>query len=108
MTSNTNIFNIPSTKLTAAQRKFVALELRKPEIQKWHEEMQEALAEVEKEIGDGGYFQDANGVVYKILHPEGKFVYFEKYGYVRTKRDGESRGTLSVKEAREQGFKVPD
>lgn len=107
--ANTNIFDIPTPKkLSVAQRAFIALEMQKPSIQKWHEDMQMALEAVEKEVGIDGYFQDANGTVYKVTRPEGKFVFFEKFGYLRTRRDGETRGSLSVKEAKEHGFRVPE
>jgi hypothetical protein len=49
---------------------------------------------------------DVEGIVYGIIEPEGRFIYYEKYSYVRTKRPGESRGTLSIKEAKERGFPV--
>ena len=52
-------------------------------------------------------FQDpSDKTVYKITKPEGKFVHFETWGYDRTKREGEVRGSLSVKEAKERGFDV--
>ena len=87
--------------MTPAMEAFVALEKRKNEIKKYFEDLETAVEAVSKEIGENGYFQDAEGTVYKIVRPEGKFVHFEKWGYERTKREGEARGTLSVKEAKE-------
>jgi hypothetical protein len=49
---------------------------------------------------------DEQGIVYGIVEAEGKWIPYEKYTYVRTKREGEQRGTLSVKEAQERGFQV--
>lgn len=56
--------------------------------------------------GEGYLFQDADGTVYKTNEPEGKFVYFEKVEILRTRREGETKGSLSMKEARDAGFVV--
>lgn len=60
------------------------------------------------EVGINGYFQDEEGTVYKLVIPNGKFVYFDKLGYERTRRPGEKRGDLSMKEAQEAGFILPN
>ena len=93
--------------MTEAQKKFVELERKKEEVKKFFEELKAAIEVVSKEIGVGGYFQDDAGIVFKITEPEGRFVNYEKISYVRTKRPGEQRGTLSVKEAEEKGFVIP-
>lgn len=90
--------------MTEAQSKFVALERRKEEIKAYFDELNQAAEAVAKEVGVNGMFQADDGCVYKMIVPEGKFVYFEKYSYVRTKRAGETRGTLAAKEAKEAGF----
>jgi len=54
-------------------------------------------------IGPNSYFK-GNGVVFKVVRPEGTFISFDKIGYVRTKKPTEKRGSLSVKEAKEAGF----
>ena len=92
------------TGLTVAQQRFIDMERRKEEWKQYLEELREATQEVANEIGVGGYFQDADGTVFKIVIPAGRFVEYETIGYVRTRREGESRGTLSEKEAKEQGF----
>ena len=93
--------------LSPAIQKFIELEKRKDEIKKYFEELQASIEEVVKEVGVGGAFQDpTDNVVFKMTVPEGKFVKFDKYGYDRTKREGERAGTLSVKAAEELGFKV--
>ena len=92
--------------MTPAMEKFVALEKKKNEVKQYFKDLQEALEAVSKEVGVGGYFQDAEGIVYHIVVPDGKFVTFEKLSYDRTKREGEARGSLSVKEATERGFTV--
>ena len=92
--------------MTPAQEKFVELEKKKEEVKKYFKDLADALQVVMSEIGVEGYFMDDDKVVYKIIIPEGKFVQYEKLSYVRTKRDGETRGSLSVKEAEENGFKI--
>jgi hypothetical protein len=93
--------------MTEAQKKFVELEQKKEEVKKYFDELNAATIAVSKEIGVNGYFQDYAGVVYKIVVPDGKFVYFEHISYVRTRRPHEKRGDLSMKEAESAGFKVP-
>ena len=92
--------------MTEAQTKFVELEKKKEEVKKYFDLLQEATEAVAKESGVGAYFQDAEGTVYKIAIPEGRFVKFEQIGYQRTRRAHEKRGDLSLTEAREAGFEV--
>jgi len=93
--------------MTETQARFVALERKKEEVKKYFEELQAATEAVVAEIGVNGYFQDeSDGTVFKMVNPDGKFVKFERLSYERTKREGELRGSLSVKEAKEAGFTV--
>lgn len=93
--------------MTPAQAKFIELEAKKDEVKRFFDELQAATEAVAQEVGIGGFFQDPNsGLVYQIVIPEGRFVHYEKIGYVRTKRDGERAGTLSVKAAEAAGFTV--
>jgi hypothetical protein len=92
--------------MTEAQRRFVELERKKEEVKKYFDELNAATEAVSKEVGIGGFFQDDQGTVYKVVIPDGKFVYFEKISYVRTRRSHEKRGDLSIKEAEGAGFKV--
>jgi len=95
--------------MTEAQKKFVALEKRKEEIKQYYEDLRAATEAVLQEVGLDGFFQDpSDGIVFKIVEPEGKFVTFEKVSYVRTRRPHEKRGDLSLKEAEAAGFKVPE
>lgn len=60
-----------------------------------------------KQIGAGTYLQDpVTLTVYKIVIPRGKFVPYESVSYERTALEGETRGTLSKKEANEKGFSL--
>ena len=92
--------------MTEAQAKFVELEKQKEAIKKWYEEFAEAVKAVVDEVGVGGMFQDPEGTVYEMTEPDGRYVYYDKYYYKRTKREGEKRGELSMKKAEEAGFKV--
>lgn len=90
--------------LTAAQRRFIEAEKSREIVLK---EYNEALQAVAGENKIGEYFQDdEDGTVYKIVAPAGRWVKFESVSYVRTRRSDEKSGTLSAKEAREQGFEV--
>lgn len=92
--------------MTDLQKRFVELERKKEEVKKYFDELQAATEALVKEQGLNTYFQDEAGIVYKLVEPEGRFVKFDRYGYERTKRPGEARGSLSVKEAEEVGFKI--
>ena len=94
--------------MTEVQKKFVELERKKEDVKKYFDELNAATEALVKETGVGSYFQDEQGVVYKVVVPEGKFVHFEKYGVVRTKRPHERAGDLSMKEAEAAGFQLPN
>ena len=95
--------------MTDAQKKLVSLEKQKEQVKKFFEELSEAVAAVQKEVGTNGYFQDEEGTVYKIVEPDGKYVPFEKLSYLRTRRLSEERSPLplALKEAEAAGFNVP-
>ena len=88
------------------QKKFIKLAKKKEELVKQIKEVSEELDEVMAEVGEGTYIQCSEGLVFKIQKWKGKFVTPQNLEYVRTKREGESRGTLSKKEAFEKGFKI--
>ena len=95
--------------MTDAQKRFVELEKKKEEVKKYFDELKTALEQVALELGMNNYFQDpADGTVFKIVEPEGRFVTYDKISYVRTRRTHEKRGDLSLKEAKEAGFQVPE
>lgn len=96
-----------SKPMTEAQKKLVELDIRKQEIDKYYEELEAAIKEVHGELGMDGMFQAEDGVVYQIVKPAGRFVEYRDIGFIRTKREGERAGSLSVKKAEEAGFKVP-
>lgn len=92
--------------MTEAQKKFVELEKKKEEVKKFFEELKAATEALAVEVGMDGMFQDDEGIVYKVVKPAGRFVAYEDISYKRTRRPGEKAGDLSMKEAREAGFKV--
>ena len=93
-------------KLTAAQQRFIELELKRDDYEKFKKELADATAAVVAESGLDVMFQDEQGTVYKIVEPRGRWVEYEKLSYVRTKRYGEPKGSLSIKEAEAAGFIV--
>jgi len=93
--------------MTEAQKKFVELERKKEEIKKYYEDLKAATEAVSKEVGINGMFQDEQGIVYKVVVPEGRYVNYETISYVRTRRPTEKRGDLSMKEAEAAGFVLP-
>jgi hypothetical protein len=93
--------------ITPAIQRFIELERKKEEVKKYFEELNNSIKEVVDEIGIGTFFQDpTDRTVYQIVEPEGRFVNYERYSYIRTKREGEVRGSLSVKKAEEAGFEL--
>lgn len=94
--------------MTDLQKKFVELERKKEEVKKYFDELSAATAALVKETGVGSYFQDEQGIVYKVVVPDGKFVSFDKFGVIRTKRPHERAGDLSMKEAEAAGYRLPD
>ncbi len=95
--------------MTENQKKLVSLEKRKEEFKLFQEEFAQTLEAVKAEVGLNGYFQDAEGTVYKIVEPDGKYIYFDKLSYLRTRRVTEERSPLplSLKEAEAAGYNVP-
>ena len=89
--------------MTELQARFVTLERQRKELL---DQFDAALQAVAEETGIGNYFQDDEQTVYKIVAPTGRWVKFDAVSYLRTKREGEDKGTLSVKEAKEHGFEV--
>lgn len=86
--------------------KFLELESKKEEVKQFFKDLDAATKEVAEVVGIGNYFQAPDGTVFKMVMPTGTFVEFKTIGYERTKREGEKRGSLSVKEAKEAGYDV--
>ncbi len=91
--------------MTDSQKRFF-------ELTEHYEHLKDEMKKVRQELdltmdilGVGTYHQDpVTGCVYKIVIPDGTYVEFRQIGYDRTAKANESRGTLSKKEAEENGF----
>jgi hypothetical protein len=70
------------------------------------EELRQVTEQLQKEIGVGGHFQDAEGTVYQVEETDGKFVYFDRFEIKRTRRIGEKSGSLSLTKAKELGYAI--
>jgi hypothetical protein len=93
--------------LTAKQSAYAALDKRySSEIKPFLDELKVAREAVIEESGLDVFFQDADGTVYHTADKKGTFVEFVHHEIQRTRREGESKGTLSLTAAKEAGFEV--
>lgn len=90
-------------------RQLIELAKKYEDLKKQMKEVKLELNDVLQKIGVDKYVQDKQtGVVYKIVEPTGTFIEFKKIDYTRTKLPDEKKGSLSKKEAMEQGFELND
>lgn len=92
--------------MTDLQKRLFDLAIRYEALGKERKQVRAELDVVMAQLGVGTYHQDSDMTVYKIVEPTGTFVEYHKIGYDRTAKVDESRGTLSKKEAEENGFTV--
>lgn len=92
--------------MTEKQKQFVKLEKLRDAAKQVFTDLNTALREVVNESGTEAYFQDEEGTVYKTTVPKGRWVEYESVSYLRTRRNDEDKGSLSIKEAEEAGFKL--
>ena len=92
--------------MTEAQKRFINLDKKKAAYKEFLEEYEAAVNALQEEMGTGGHFQDAAGIVYQVADCKGKFTSFYKYEVKRTKREGERAGALSVTKAKELGYNI--
>jgi hypothetical protein len=91
--------------LTEDQKTFVNLTKKLEQLKEQRKEVGQALEELSLKIGVGSSFQDPEDkTVFEIVVPDGKYMYFDKIDYVRTRREGERSGSLSLKRAKELGY----
>lgn len=83
---------------------FIALDKKKAEYKEFLEDYKNATKAVVEYYGIGYAFQDEDGTVYKTTTQDGRYVYFEPVTICRTRREGEKKGSLSLKEAADLGF----
>jgi len=94
--------------MTNLHLKLVELDRKKDDVKRFFEEYKNAVEALIAAHGVNHSFQDDQGVVYQLVPLEGKWVNFERYGVERTRRAGETRGSLSLKKAKELGFNVAE
>lgn len=91
--------------MTDQQQKFLELSKRYEALKEEMKAIKPTLQELMLEIGEGNHFQDpSDGTVFKIVKPTGTFIQFDPISYERTKRVGETKGSLSMKKAEELGY----
>jgi hypothetical protein len=87
------------------QQNFIMLARKREELAKQIKQLNVELASIMRDLPLGEMFQDpADGIVYQIIAPSGTFVEYKNVDYIRTRREGETKGTLSMKEAQAAGF----
>jgi Holliday junction resolvase RusA-like endonuclease len=94
--------------LTEKQLRLIELDRKREEVKRFFDEYQKAVQDAVDESGIGHHFQDDQGVVYQLVELEGRWVNFDRLGVERTRRSGETRGSLSLKKAQELGYKVKE
>jgi hypothetical protein len=92
--------------LNDTEKKFLETAKYLEQLSEKKEEVRAELEGLMKTMGEGAYVQDPETlVVYKVIKPNGTFIYFRDLDYKRTALEGERGGTvLSKKEAEEAGF----
>ena len=87
------------------QQKFLALAKKREDLARQIKQVNLELSDTMRQLPLGEMFQDpADGVVYQIIFPSGTYVEFKNVDYIRTRKEGETKGTLSMKEAQAAGF----
>jgi len=93
--------------MTDLEQKFIQLSKTYEELKNSLKETGVELEELMTELGVGTHLQDPNdGTVFEIVKPSGTFISYKSVSYDRTKREGESRGSLSKKRAEELGYQI--
>ena len=91
--------------MTDAQQKFLEISKRYETLKEEMKALKPTLQELMLEIGEGTHFQDPDdGTVFQIVVPTGTFISFDPISDERTKRVGETKGSLSMKKAEEFGY----
>ena len=93
--------------LNDKQQKFIELTKQLEAVKEQRKEISSQLEVLANEIGVGASFQDpTDKTVFEIVIPDGKYMFFDKIDYARTRREGERSGSLSLKRAKELGFEL--
>jgi hypothetical protein len=93
--------------MTDAQQKFLEISKRYETLKEEMAALKPTLQELMTEMGAGTHFQDPEtSLVYKITVPTGTYISFDAISYVRTKKSGETKGSLAKTEAVELGYEI--
>lgn len=96
-----------ATDAQEALREYIELDRRySSEIKPFLEKYSAAKTKVFEATSFGHFFQDDDGIVYKVDKKEWTSVRMEPVEIKRTRREGETKGSLSMTEARDAGFVV--
>ena len=98
--------DIDQSKLDLIAR-FIELDKKKATIIKqFYEEFDEVVEQMIAALGLGYHFQDTDGTVYVTDRMLWKAMKITPYEIRRTRREGETKGSLSLTEARGYGYTV--
>ena len=86
--------------------KFATLERQREAAKAIFDSYKEVVAEIHRRKGSNFHWQDAEGTVYQLAIADGRWVAFEPLVVNRTRRNGEAKGTLSEKAAKELGYEI--
>lgn len=96
----------PIEAITEAKSRLIAAERRIVEAKAILSEYSDAVKALAELVPVGFHFQDDEGVVYQLAEQDGKFVYFDRHTVKRTRREGETKGSLALKDAEALGYEV--
>jgi hypothetical protein len=91
---------------TPSQQEAIGLIKQIEELKEQLKPLQEKLDLImATQIVPNALFQDPDTkLVYRVVPQEGTYVHFKPFIYQRTRKEGEAKGTVSEKEAKEDGF----
>ena len=93
--------------LTDTQKKFLEVSKRIETLKEEMKALYPTLDELMVELGVGTHFQDPETkLVYQIVVPKGSFIEYKQVGYERTKKTGETKGSMAMKKAEELGYSL--
>lgn len=92
--------------LDALKADWEACDRQYDEYKAYMERRDQLANELEATFGFGYSWQDGEGLVYRVDPCNGTFVKFRRVAVNRTRREGETKGTLSLTEARDLGYEV--
>lgn len=87
-------------------RLFSELDKKRDEAKIIFEKYKEVVTEMHRRMGESYHWQDAEGTVFQLAIADGRWVAFEPLIVNRTRRNGEAKGTLSEKAAKELGYEL--